>query len=50
MLRSSLKPLFSDAESVLRDLGIEATRRAEDLSIAEFCRLAESLEQQRRGR
>jgi 16S rRNA (adenine1518-N6/adenine1519-N6)-dimethyltransferase len=48
MLRSSLKPLFSDTEGVLRDLGIEATRRAEELSIAEFCRLAESLEQQRR--
>lgn len=42
MLRGSLKPL-GDAEGLLAEAGIEGTRRAETLSIAEFDRLARVL-------
>jgi 16S rRNA (adenine1518-N6/adenine1519-N6)-dimethyltransferase len=38
MLRASLKPL--GGESLLRRAGIDPTRRAETLTIAEFDRLA----------
>lgn len=40
MLRSSLKQLTPMAELLLREAGIEPQRRAEDLSVAEFARLA----------
>ncbi len=41
MLRSSLKPLFgADTEMRLASAGIEATRRAEEVDIAGFLRLA----------
>jgi len=40
MLRSSLKALLADPEPVLERAGIDPTRRAESLSIEEFCRLA----------
>ncbi|MDJ0386847.1 16S rRNA (adenine(1518)-N(6)/adenine(1519)-N(6))-dimethyltransferase RsmA [Roseomonas sp. E05] len=39
MLRSSLKSL-GDAEALLEEAGIEGTRRAETLSVAEFDRMA----------
>jgi 16S rRNA (adenine1518-N6/adenine1519-N6)-dimethyltransferase len=39
MLRGALKPL-GDAEALLAEAGIEGTRRAETLSVAEFDRLA----------
>lgn len=41
MLRSSLKSLGVDVAKMLADSGIDGSRRAEELSVAEFCRLAE---------
>ena len=41
MLRASLRSLSPDTEALLAAAGIEATRRAESLSLAEFERLAE---------
>jgi 16S rRNA (adenine1518-N6/adenine1519-N6)-dimethyltransferase len=43
MLRSSLKAVFERPEEVLESLGIEPTRRAEELSVADFARLAQLL-------
>ncbi len=43
MLRSALKSLWGDAEAKLQSLGIDPTRRAETLSIEEFCALARLL-------
>lgn len=40
MLRQSLKALVSDPMTLLASAGIEPTRRAEELSLAEFARLA----------
>jgi 16S rRNA (adenine1518-N6/adenine1519-N6)-dimethyltransferase len=40
MLRSSLKSLAADAQAVLDAAGIDGTRRAEELSVEEFCALA----------
>lgn len=44
MLRQSLKKVFEDAEKTLELADIDPTRRAESLSISEFCRLAEIIE------
>lgn len=43
MLRSSLRALVGDPGTLLADAGIEATRRAEELGIAEYERLAHAL-------
>ncbi len=43
MLRSSLRQLTPDAETLLTGLGIEPSARAEELSVADFCRLANAL-------
>lgn len=43
MLRTALKPLWSDAEAKLEAAGIDPTRRAETLAIEEFCALARLL-------
>ncbi len=40
MLRGSLKSLTPDADVVLEDAGVEGTRRAEELDLAQFCALA----------
>jgi 16S rRNA (adenine1518-N6/adenine1519-N6)-dimethyltransferase len=40
MLRSSLKAVFDVPEAVLEPLGIDATRRAEELAVNDFARLA----------
>ncbi|WP_288900732.1 16S rRNA (adenine(1518)-N(6)/adenine(1519)-N(6))-dimethyltransferase RsmA [uncultured Sneathiella sp.] len=40
MLRASLKPLGKPAEEMLDQAGITPTRRAEELSVEEFCTLA----------
>ena len=40
MLRSSLSTAYDDAEDWLRQAEIDPTRRAEILSVEEFCRLA----------
>jgi 16S rRNA (adenine1518-N6/adenine1519-N6)-dimethyltransferase len=44
MLRSSLKSLGLAEPKLLEELGIEATARAETLSVETFCRLAERYE------
>ncbi len=41
MLRSSLKGLGNDIEQSLFDLGIDPTRRAETLSLEEFCKISQ---------
>jgi len=43
MLRSSLKGVRADIETVLEECGIEPTRRAETLSLEEFCKLARAV-------
>lgn len=45
MLRGTLKSLFRDPETVLSELGITATARAETLSVEQICQLALHLEQ-----
>jgi len=42
MLRSSLKAL-GDAESILKSVGIDPTRRAETLTVKDFCAIARTL-------
>ncbi|WP_169568757.1 16S rRNA (adenine(1518)-N(6)/adenine(1519)-N(6))-dimethyltransferase RsmA [Sneathiella limimaris] len=42
MLRASLKSLGVKPEPLLEEAGIEPTRRAEELSVEEFCKLAEA--------
>ena len=44
MLRSSLKSIFPKAETTLQEIGIDPTKRAEQLKISEFCNLANRLE------
>jgi 16S rRNA (adenine1518-N6/adenine1519-N6)-dimethyltransferase len=44
MLRSSLRQLTPDAEALLEGLGLDPKARAEELQIADFCRIAEALE------
>ncbi len=44
MLRASLKGL-SNAVSLLEELGIEPSERAEQLSVADFCRLSARLDE-----
>lgn len=43
MLRSSLKSVFAQPETVLEKLAINATRRAEELAVNDFARLAVEL-------
>ena len=43
MLRSSLKAVFETPEAVLESLGLEPQRRAEELSVGDFARLAQKL-------
>jgi 16S rRNA (adenine1518-N6/adenine1519-N6)-dimethyltransferase len=43
MLRSSLKSVFKNPEEVLKEAGIKPELRAENLTIEEFCKLAEKL-------
>jgi 16S rRNA (adenine1518-N6/adenine1519-N6)-dimethyltransferase len=50
MLRSSLKQLTPDAENLLLALGLNPQARAEELPVADFCRIAQALEaRERRG-
>lgn len=44
MLRSSLKTLRPDIETLLIRAGIEPTQRAEDLTITQFCQLSKEFE------
>ena len=43
MLRSSLKAVFEKPETVLEGLGLEPQKRAEELSVSDFARLAQVL-------
>ena len=43
MLRSSLRQITPDAEELLQKLGIDPKRRAEELQIGDFCRMANAL-------
>ena len=49
MLRQSLRSLGVDAAALLAAAGIEPTRRAEELTIEEFCALARALSALRAG-
>jgi 16S rRNA (adenine1518-N6/adenine1519-N6)-dimethyltransferase len=44
MLRSSLKGVVADSDGLLAAAGIDPSRRAEQLSVADFCRLAVAVE------
>lgn len=44
MLRTSLAALRCDTQQLLKEAGIEPTLRAEDLSVGQFCNLAQVLE------
>lgn len=44
MLRSSLGTMMDNPEAVLNSVGIDPTRRAETLSVEEFCSLAKAAE------
>jgi len=43
MLRSALRQLTPDSETLLQALGIDPKARAEELGVAEFCRIANAL-------
>ena len=43
MLRSSLRQITPDSEALLEGLGIAPTARAEELGVADFCRIANAL-------
>jgi 16S rRNA (adenine1518-N6/adenine1519-N6)-dimethyltransferase len=43
MLRSSLKSIDPDPATLLANLGIDANRRAEELAVADFARIAQAL-------
>jgi 16S rRNA (adenine1518-N6/adenine1519-N6)-dimethyltransferase len=49
MLRQSLRSLGGDAGALLAEVGIEPTKRAEELSVAEFVKLARAVEKKRGG-
>ncbi|MGQ0663215.1 MAG: 16S rRNA (adenine(1518)-N(6)/adenine(1519)-N(6))-dimethyltransferase RsmA [Pseudomonadota bacterium] len=49
MLRSSLKSLAHDAGALIERAGLDPTRRAEDLSIEQFCALARAFTTLRAG-
>jgi 16S rRNA (adenine1518-N6/adenine1519-N6)-dimethyltransferase len=49
MLRQSLKSLGHDAGALCSEAGIDPTRRAETLSIPEFCALARAVSARRAG-
>jgi 16S rRNA (adenine1518-N6/adenine1519-N6)-dimethyltransferase len=43
MLRSSLKQIFVDPVPMLNSLGIDSGKRAEQLAVADFCRIARAI-------
>ncbi len=49
MLRQSLRAVAEDAEGLCRATGIDPTARAETLSVAQFCALANALDSGRAG-
>jgi 16S rRNA (adenine1518-N6/adenine1519-N6)-dimethyltransferase len=49
MLRSSLRSLGVDSATLLAATGIDPTRRAEELSVEEFCALTRAVSALRAG-
>lgn len=49
MLRASLRTVSQDSDALLERAGIAGTRRAEELTIAEFCALSRAFEEARNG-
>jgi 16S rRNA (adenine1518-N6/adenine1519-N6)-dimethyltransferase len=47
MLRSSLRQITPDSETLLQGLGINPQARAEELQISDFCRIANALRESR---
>jgi 16S rRNA (adenine1518-N6/adenine1519-N6)-dimethyltransferase len=43
MLRSALRKLAPDSEALLQGLGIDPSSRAEELGVAQFCRIANAI-------
>src|SRR5690606_39210929 len=43
MLRASLRQITPDTETLLESLGLDPKARAEELQIADFCRIANAL-------
>ncbi len=43
MLRSSLKKITPDIETILKDIDVDPSLRAEDLTIEKFCLIANKL-------
>ena len=43
MLRAALRQITPDSEALLQSLGIDPKARAEELGVADFCRIAEAL-------
>jgi 16S rRNA (adenine1518-N6/adenine1519-N6)-dimethyltransferase len=43
MLRASLRQLTPESEDLLLKLGLDPTARAEELDVADFCRIANAL-------
>ena len=43
MLRSSLKKITPDIETILKDIDIDPSLRAEDLTLEKFCLIANKL-------
>jgi 16S rRNA (adenine1518-N6/adenine1519-N6)-dimethyltransferase len=49
MLRQSLKPLGADTADLLNRVGIDPTKRAEEIDIAGFVALAQGLSEMRKA-
>lgn len=49
MLRAALRQITQDSEALLQSLGIDPKARAEELPVAEFCRIANALAPDGRG-
>jgi len=43
MLRASLRQIVQDPETLLTGLGLDPKARAEELEVADFCRIANAL-------
>jgi 16S rRNA (adenine1518-N6/adenine1519-N6)-dimethyltransferase len=50
MLRSALRQIALDSEALLHGLGIDPSARAEELGVPEFCRIANALAAEPRGK
>jgi len=48
MLRKALKSITKDPEALLSAAGLDGTKRAEELEVRDFCRLARLLAERQR--